>query len=250
MRAILTAIGLLALTLLVAVAAAPWRPDPAGPPPPPAIAEAPPATKAVAAPSRIVRPESVAPPEVETRELVREEPRAPLSELSLAKPKRRMKAGDDGGKLLFQPVAVGSARFQSMGFDVTIAGVESVDPGQTCVSQGIEWPCGGRAIGEVRRWLRGRALSCDLPEEALRGEVVAACRLGRQDIGAWVVSMGWATAAPGGPYAEAEAAARQHAMGIFGPAPAETLLPPPDELPDAPTVDLGEFAPLDEGDAI
>ena len=47
--------------------------------------------------------------------------------------------------------------------------------------------------------------------------------LGKQDAGAWLVSNGWARAAPSGPYAQAEAEAREAGRGIFGPPP--TALP-------------------------
>ena len=55
----------------------------------------------------------------------------------------------------------------------------------------------------VRLWLRGRALSCVMPPEADRQLLVAGCRLGKQDVGTWLVSNGWARAVAGGPYAEA-----------------------------------------------
>ena len=91
-----------------------------------------------------------------------------------------------------------------MGYKVAIAGTESIDPAQTCTSDGVEWQCGIRARTAVRLWLRGRALSCQVPPEADREFIVANCRLGKQDVGAWLVSNGWARAVAGGPYAAAE----------------------------------------------
>jgi endonuclease YncB( thermonuclease family) len=108
---------------------------------------------------------------------------------------------------------------------VAIAGTESVDPAQTCTSDGVEWQCGIRARTAVRLWLRGRALSCQVPPQADRAFIVANCRLGKQDVGAWLVSNGWARAVAGGPYAAAEEKARQAKIGIFGPAPRAEPLP-------------------------
>jgi endonuclease YncB( thermonuclease family) len=66
-------------------------------------------------------------------------------------------------------------------------------------------------------WLRGRALSCDVPAEPERRLITVECRLGAQDVGAWLVSNGWARASKGSRYEPAEAIARHSGMGIFGP---------------------------------
>ena len=131
----------------------------------------------------------------------------------------RVKPDDWGGTILYRPVATASAEFEAMGYKVAIAGTESIDPAQTCTSDGAEWQCGIRARTAVRLWLRGRALSCQIPPEADREFIVANCRLGKQDVGAWLVSNGWARAVAGGPYAAAEEKAREAGMGIFGSDP-------------------------------
>jgi hypothetical protein len=172
----------------------------------------------------------VAEPLVKPEELERAEPRAPLSPLSQALPPPPK---EKHGGLLYLPVAVGSAKFEAMGYKLAIAGTESVGPDETCTHDGVAWACGARAQAAVRAWLRGRALSCKLPPNAGSEVQVVGCRLGKQDVGAWLVSNGWARAAPGGPYAEAESKARQAGLGIFGPPP--PALPageaPPEALP-------------------
>jgi hypothetical protein len=167
-------------------------------------------------PSRLIAPAVVAPPPREPEELRREPPRAPLSALSLPLPPNR--DGEDGGKL-FRPLAVESAMIEAMGRKVTIAGTESLAAEETCEFEGQPWACGMRARTAFRMWLRGRALDCDLPPDA-GDEVTASCRLGKLDAGAWLVSNGWARAAPGGPYSDAEAQARAAGKGIFGRPPA------------------------------
>jgi len=173
-------------------------------------------------PARPVAPGTVAPPQVDTAGLVRAAPRDPLSPLGQALPPP-LKLDDWGGTILYRPVATASARFEAKGYKVAIAGTESIDPAQTCTSGGVEWQCGIHARTAVRLWLRGRALSCQVPPEADRESIVANCRLGKQDVGTWLVSNGWARAVAGGPYAAAEQKAREAKVGIFGTDP--SLLP-------------------------
>jgi endonuclease YncB( thermonuclease family) len=105
-----------------------------------------------------------------------------------------------------------------MGRTVTIAGTESLPVEETCEYEGRSWPCGMHARTAFRMWLRGRALDCDLPENP-GASVTAACSLGEQDAATWLVSNGWARAAPGSASAGDEAEARAAGRGIFGPPP-------------------------------
>ena len=169
-------------------------------------------------PARPVATAMVAPPQLDYGTLERGAPRDPLGPLGQALPPPK-KTDDWGGTILYRPVAVGSAEFQAMGFRIAIAGTEGVDPRQMCKFEGAEWPCGVSARTAVRLWLRGRALSCIVPPETGRQLLVTGCRLGKQDVGTWLVSNGWALAAAGGPYAPAEEQARTAKTGIFGPPP-------------------------------
>src|SRR5262245_16110653 len=132
-----------------------------------------------AQPAREVAPSLVTPPPVEREMLVRAEPRDPLGPLGQAKPPRKKER--EGGNLLFNPVATASARFEAMGYEVAIAGTESIDPAETCTYKGSSWPCGIRARTAVRLWLRGRALACDIPPGTTEDKIVVGCRLGQQD---------------------------------------------------------------------
>ncbi len=182
------------------------------------------AGSAVAAPSRMVAPKVVAPPEVAIADLEREAPRDPLSKLSLALPPPPKPPGRWDGTSFFRPVATESAKFESMQRTVTIAGTTSLSPDETCTSDGVDWPCGMRARAAFRLWLRGRALVCQLPPGSDAVLIDARCRLGKQDVGAWLVSNGWARAMPDGPYGDAGQRARASHLGIFGPAPDASAL--------------------------
>jgi endonuclease YncB( thermonuclease family) len=220
--------GVVALSLAIAYAGRAIMPAPArptqvakgevfGPPVPTALAPPGMRLEPLHDPPRPVAAATVAPPQLDYRTLEREAPRGPLGPLGQALPP--VKPDDWGGTILYRPVAVASAEFEAMGFRIAIAGTESVDPRQTCNFEGAEWPCGVSARTAVRLWLRGRALSCLVPSKADRQLLVAGCRLGKQDVGAWLVSNGWARATAGGPYASAEEQARTAKAGIFGPPP-------------------------------
>lgn len=176
--------------------------------------------------SRAIDPEVVAPPTAEVP-LERADPRPPLSDLSLALPPRPKMPDEWKGTTLFQPLATAAGVIQAMGYTVAVSGVNAVMPDETCTdAAGKEWNCGMRARGAFRAFLRGRAPVCTVPPEGGRDTISAACRIGKQDLGAWLVANGWARAASDGPYVEAEQVARKERMGIFGAAPDLSGLPP------------------------
>ena len=213
-----------------------------------------PATSAIPAPgaqeppktavhSRAIDPEMVAPPDLSDNELERVEPRAPLSDLALAGPPKppKTKMQDDwNGTKLFQPVATAAGLIEAKGFAVAVSGVDAVKADETCSDAGKTWACGARARTAFRAFLRGRAVACTVPPEGGRDTISAECHIGNQDIGQWLVENGWARAAQGGPYVEAENKARTARKGIFGPAPKLDGLPalpaasgPAPEAPDS-----------------
>ena len=206
-----------------------------------------PHTEPPVAPSRTVAPAVVAPPELAAgEELLREAPREPLSQLSLALPPPEFK-NPWAGKPLFRPVAMESAVFESGGHTIAIEGVKSVPADESCVYEDASWACGVRARAAFRLWLRGRALVCQIPEAEQDKQVMRGrCRLAKQDVGAWLVANGWALAAPNGPYMQAEEKARVAKLGIFGAPPDASSI---SDVPDAPVSAPGELQQImtDEG---
>lgn len=178
----------------------------------------------------------------EPDELERVAPRPPLSKLGQAlspAPK------DWKGTIMYKPLASAAGRFDALGYQVAVAGIDIVAADETCSYAGKSWDCGIRARTAFRSFLRGRAPTCTVPPQPDRNVIVADCRLGMDDIGAWLVENGWARATAGGPYADAEGRAKEGHRGIFGPAPDTTLPSLPAPLPSllpAPAV----AAPVDE----
>lgn len=198
------------------------------------------------APARAVAADEIAPPAVQQDELVRDAPRAPLSELSLALPPKPKVTAEWDGARLFQPVAAAAGVIESKGLRVTIAGVAPIAAEESCSFEGLEWNCGVRARTAFRGLLRGRAVVCALPAEAGQGDVVARCRIGRQDVGEWLVANGWARAEAGGPYEDSGKKAEGDGKGIFGPPPEriemtlspDAALPEVEATPSEPTVEV------------
>jgi endonuclease YncB( thermonuclease family) len=194
--------------------------------------------------SRAIDPEIVAPLRFDAGQLERIEPRAPLSNLSLAMPPAppEPQAPDasnapDGpkGTTLFQPIASAAGVIETKDRSVTIAGIDRVAQDETCTDEhGRRWACGLRARGAFRAFLRGRAPVCTLPPDRAGKSVISSCRLGKQDIGTWLVSNGWARPAEDGPYVEAGEKAKATKKGIFGAAPDLSGLPPPPAPVEAP----------------
>jgi endonuclease YncB( thermonuclease family) len=147
------------------------------------------------------------------------EPRKPLSEIGQAQPSKPKRSDDWEGTNLYRPVTNAAGLFEAMGYTVTVAGTQVVDPGEVCNFKGESWPCGVRARAAFRAFLRGRAVTCAVPPEAGGGTFAADCRIGKENVGEWLVENGWARAAENGPYAELGEKAQSAAKGIFGPSP-------------------------------
>ncbi|KQZ15573.1 hypothetical protein ASD44_17070 [Mesorhizobium sp. Root554] len=203
----------------------------------------------MAAPQRTLDPEL--PAETGHREgaFERIAPRAPLSELALAappNPPKQTKPEDWKGTALFQPVAKAAGLIDAKGYSVAVSGIDMVGLDETCTDAGKEWACGQRARTAFRGFLRGRAVVCTVPPENGRDIIAAECRIGKQDVGQWLVENGWARAAAGGPYIEAGKKAEADRKGIFGPPPERIrmmLSPGASSLPAPPSVSTQAASP-------
>jgi endonuclease YncB( thermonuclease family) len=176
--------------------------------------------------SRAATPDSEAGMPSEPEEFERVAPRGPLGELGLALPPKPPVSTDWEGTLLHRPVAPAAGLVEAMGHTIAIAGIDPVALDETCLFEGEEWACGVRARAAFRAFLRGRSVTCAVQPEAGPETVTARCRLGKRDLGQWLVSNGWARATAGGPYDEAGDKARSARKGVFGPPPDRDALPP------------------------
>mgnify|MGYP001163315664 FL=1 len=152
-------------------------------------------------------------------------PREPLSELSLALPPKPKPPGEWKGTILHRAVAPSAGVIEAMGYRVAIAGIDPVTAGESCSYEGKDWDCGVYARTAFRAFLRGRSPTCVVPPEPDREMIAADCRIGKEDVGEWLVSNGWARAAATGPYGEAGKKAEERKAGVFGPPPSKAGLP-------------------------
>ncbi len=137
-------------------------------------------------------------------------PRPPLSD-------EKFRADTPKPQLLPRPVALDGARIAYRQGVIVLPGIEALPLDQRCGTGADAFPCGVMARTELRRFLRGRSIECDVPPEfgVRRGEANTACTVAGEDIGRWVVENGWGKATDGGPYAEAQAAARKARRGVW-----------------------------------
>ncbi|MCY4003864.1 MAG: thermonuclease family protein [Rhodospirillales bacterium] len=73
-------------------------------------------------------------------------------------------------------------------------GIDALEPGQNCRSRGRDWPCGRVSTTKLANRLGDRDVSCSERGTDRYGRIVAVCRQGGMDIGAWMVGEGWALA--------------------------------------------------------
>ncbi|NKL81143.1 thermonuclease family protein [Rhizobium leguminosarum] len=100
-----------------------------------------------------------------------------------------------------------------------LAGIVPTPVDRICGPAGRQWPCGMMAKTALRLLLRNRSVSCDLETVEWKETVTTACRLGTEDLGAWLAENGWAEAAVGSPLTEIAETARQAGKGLYGDDP-------------------------------
>jgi endonuclease YncB( thermonuclease family) len=118
----------------------------------------------------------------------------------------------------FLPVTTDAATFVSGGLTIKVAGVVPPSRSETCPEKdGATWPCGEVALGSLRRFLLGRAVECWFGPADTGPQITVACRVGKADIGLWLVSQGWAKPAAdaSGAYRQAADAARCGQRGLW-----------------------------------
>ena len=100
---------------------------------------------------------------------------------------------------------------------VRLLGLDAPERGQSCRRDGLEWPCGEAARAALTQFVARRALVCEGAERDRYGRLLAQCRAGTEDVGAWLVRGGWAvTFGRGGrAYRAHEAQARLAGVGIW-----------------------------------
>ena len=77
---------------------------------------------------------------------------------------------------------------------IRLFGIDAPESKQTCVAGGQRWRCGRSATRALRSHIAGRPVVCAERDRDRYGRIVAVCRVGGEDINAWMVSQGMAVA--------------------------------------------------------
>ena len=100
---------------------------------------------------------------------------------------------------------------------IRLHGVDAPESAQTCRTGATRWPCGERATRALSGRIDGRTVACEEKDRDRYGRIVAVCRLGAEDLNAWLVARGWALAYRrySSDYVDEEAAAGAARHGIW-----------------------------------
>ncbi len=115
---------------------------------------------------------------------------------------------------LFNPIVIAAGTIKARGRDIRLAGVSAPSFDQRCGEGEAAWPCGRMARAALRRFIRARAIECDVPAGATEIPERADCRVGGEDIAEWLVARGWAKRT-GDRYEEQEDTAREAKLGLW-----------------------------------
>ena len=80
------------------------------------------------------------------------------------------------------------------GSRVRLHGIDAPESAQRCRSGGRTWSCGREATRALSRRIGSRPVACKERDQDRYGRKVAVCRVGDEDVNAWMVAEGWAFA--------------------------------------------------------
>jgi endonuclease YncB( thermonuclease family) len=116
---------------------------------------------------------------------------------------------------LFNPVVESAGSIDIGARTIRLAGIAAPEADKRCGAEPGTWPCGRMARAALRRFIRGRAIECEVPQGAEAIPDSARCFVGGEDISEWMVAHGWAER-DGETFADAEKAARAAKLGLWG----------------------------------
>ena len=100
-----------------------------------------------------------------------------------------------------------------IGSRVRLHGIDAPEAEQDCEKDGHNWACGREAGAALRRKINGRTVDCDPIEFDRYDRILARCRVGDEELNAWLVRNGWAVSF--GAYRNEERDARTNGRGVW-----------------------------------
>jgi endonuclease YncB( thermonuclease family) len=100
---------------------------------------------------------------------------------------------------------------------IRLEGIDAREADETCqTKEGTSWPCGAKARAALTRFIRYRAVTCDVPQGESK-DFAARCSVMGQDLSTWLVRQGWAAPqrATEPEFAKALEAAKNERLGLW-----------------------------------
>jgi endonuclease YncB( thermonuclease family) len=92
------------------------------------------------------------------------------------------------------PETTDAATFKVKDQLIRISGVEPPKRADLCKAGNESWPCGATALHSFRIFIGGRDVECYYPAPQGQADIVAPCRVGKTDLGLWLLTAGWGSA--------------------------------------------------------
>ena len=104
-----------------------------------------------------------------------------------------------------------------LGQRIRMHGIDAPESGQECKADGQKYRCGQKAALALLDKIGQQTVSCEQHDTDMYERAVAVCRVGAEDLGAWMVLEGWALAYRkySSSYVWAEDAAKEGRKGLW-----------------------------------
>src|SRR5262245_61374288 len=99
-----------------------------------------------------------------------------------------------GGSLEGNASVIDGDTIEIHGQRIRLFGIDAPESLQTCEAGGQAWRCGQQAALALAEFIDQRYVTCGQRDVDRYGRIVAVCRAGLEDLGAWAVHNGWALA--------------------------------------------------------
>ena len=125
--------------------------------------------------------------------------------------------GSAGATLSGSARVIDGDTLEVRGTRIRLHGIDAPESAQGCRAGGRRWPCGREATRALSGRIGGRTVACEERDRDRYGRTVAVCRIGGEDVNAWMVAAGWAFAYRrySRSYVAAETAAKGARRGVW-----------------------------------
>jgi endonuclease YncB( thermonuclease family) len=114
----------------------------------------------------------------------------------------------------FNAMVISAGVIKARNQEIRLAGIAAPDFEERCGEGAATWPCGRMARAALQRFIRGRAIDCEVPAGSDTLPDPATCTVGAENVSEWLVAQGWAKRS-GEPFEDAEKNAREAKLGLW-----------------------------------